>query len=79
MTRHAKDRKSRITAALEGRLDTTQLTAEEEVAWLAACTEKMSHPSDAEVAFFAQRKALGLGVGLDACGQLVYARDNTSR
>lgn len=69
---------ARITAALEGRLDTTKLGAEEEVAWLDAFTEKMAQPSDAEEAFFAQRRSLGRGVGLDAGGNLIYAKDNTA-
>ncbi len=69
---------ARITAALDGRLDTTRLGAEEETAWLDAFTEKMAHPSEAEEAFFAKRQALGRGVGLDAGGNLVYAKDDTA-
>ena len=64
---------ARITAALDGRLDTTALSEEEDAAWLEAFTEKMATPSDAETAFFAQREALGRGVGLDEGGNLVYA------
>lgn len=68
-----------ITAVLEGKLDTTQLSAEEDVAWLDAFTDKMAHPSDTEEVFFAKRQALGRGVGLDAGGNLVYAaKDNTA-
>lgn len=69
---------ARITDALEGKLDTTQLGAEEEVAWLDAFTEKMAQPSEAEEAFFAKRSSLGRGVGLDAGGNLIYAKDNTA-
>ena len=66
---------ARITAALEGRLDTTALTEEEEIAWLDAFTDEMGHPSEAEEAFFARRQSLGRGVGLDAGGNLVHAAE----
>jgi len=69
---------ARITAALEGRLDTIQLGDEEEVAWLDAFTEKMAQQSEAEQVYFAERQALGRGVGLDAGGNLVYAKDDTA-
>lgn len=64
----------RITAALQGQVDTTELHPEEEPAWLEAFTEKMSTPSDGERSFYANRKMLGRGVGLDAGGNLVYAK-----
>ena len=67
---------ARITAALEGRLDTTELGEEEEVAWLDAFTEKMAQPTEAEQAFHARRQSLGRGVGLDAGGNLVHARED---
>ena len=69
---------ARVTAALEGRLDTTQLRAEEEAAWLDAFTQKMGQPSAAEEAFHAGRQALGRGVGLDAGGNLIYAKDDAA-
>lgn len=70
---------ARITAALEGKLDTSQLEEAEEAAWLDAFTEKMGHPSEAEEALHARRQALGRGVGLDAGGNLVYApKDNAA-
>lgn len=69
---------ARITAALEGSLDTTQLGDGEDVAWLDAFTEKMGHPSEAEECFFARRQTLGRGVGLDAGGNLVYAKEDTA-
>lgn len=68
---------ARLTATLEGRLDTVELREEEATAWLEAFTEKMSAPSPAEQAFFAKRRKLGQGVGLDAAGNLVYAGSNT--
>lgn len=64
---------ARVTAALEGRLDTVELRDKEATAWLDAFTEKMSAPSPSEQAFFAQRRKLGLGVGLDAAGNLIHA------
>ena len=69
---------ARVTAALEGRLDTTQLREEEEAAWLDAFTRKMGQPSEAEVAFHAGRQSLGRGVGLDAGGNLIYAKDDAA-
>lgn len=69
---------ARVTAALEGRLDTVELREEEAVAWLDAFTEKMSTPSVTEKAFFAKRQKLRQGVGLDAAGNLVHARPDAS-
>ena len=69
---------ARITAALEGRLDSTGLSEEEEAAWLDAFTEKMGRPSEVEDALHARRQALGRGVGLDAGGNLVHAGDDTA-
>ena len=63
---------ARITAALEGRLDTTDLH-EEECVWLDRFTEKMGEASAIEHAFFALRRSLGRGVGIDAAGNLVRA------
>lgn len=64
---------ARVTAALNGRLDTVDLREEEAIAWLDAFTEKMLVPSAAERAFFAKRRKLGQGVGLDAAGNLIHA------
>ena len=64
---------ARITAALEGDLDTAELSEAEEAAWLDAFTEKMAQPSEVETAFFAERRSLGRRVGLDAGGNLVHA------
>lgn len=69
---------ARLTATLEGRLDTTELSEDEEAAWLDAFTDKMGQPSQDEQAFFARRQALGRGVGLDAGGNLIHARDDTA-
>tara|TARA_R110001583_G_scaffold96819_3_gene241337 strand:- start:50625 stop:50981 length:357 start_codon:yes stop_codon:yes gene_type:complete len=67
---------ARITAVLEGKLDTTVLDAEEEAAWLDAFTTKMAEPSEHEQTFFAKRRRLGQGVGLDAGGNVCYAKDD---
>lgn len=64
---------ARVTAALEGRLDTADLREEEAITWLDAFSEKMSTPSPAEQRFFANRRKLGRGVGLDAAGNLIHA------
>lgn len=66
---------SRIADALEGRVDTAQLSEEEEAVWLDAFTEKMGQPAEAEQAFYARRQRLGQGVGLGPDGALVYARE----
>lgn len=66
---------SRVNAALEGRLDTKDLTEAEEVVWLEAFTEALKSPTQKQDEFFALRRRLGRGVGLDAGGNLVYAKD----
>ncbi|MDF3417348.1 hypothetical protein HKX23_03190 [Sulfitobacter sp. KE29] len=59
---------SRVTAALEGRLDPAELSEAVDAAWEAAFTTKMSQPR----AFFACRRRLGLGVGVEENDNLVY-------
>lgn len=66
---------ARLTAALEGRADTRDLTDEEDAAWLDAFTDLMAEPSGEERAFHAERQMLGRGVGLDAGGNIVRASD----
>lgn len=70
---------ARVTAALDGRLDPVELREEEAIAWLDAFTEKMSAPAPTEQAFFAERRKLGRGVGLDAAGNLVHAGPDAAR
>ena len=70
---------TRITAALDGKLDTTALHPEEEAAWLDAFTAKMGEASAQEQVFYAERQRLGQGVGLDAGGNLVFATDTPAR
>lgn len=43
--------------------------------WLDDFIQRMARPGPAEGAFFERRQRLGLGVGLDANGTLIYARD----
>lgn len=60
-----------IMAALVGDIETTNLTDEEKDVWLDGFVEKMGRPGSDEDAFFARRRQLGLGVGIDAAGNLV--------
>lgn len=69
---------ARVTAALEGRLDPVELREEESIAWLDAFTEKMSTASASEQAFFAKRRKLARGVGLDSAGNIVRAGSDTA-
>ena len=69
---------ARITAALAGQLDTSELGRDEEAVWLDAFSGRMAVPSPLEEAHFAQRRRLGRGVGLDAGGNLVHARDDST-
>ncbi|MFC0205334.1 ParD-like family protein [Novosphingobium soli] len=62
---------ARITAALAGEIETTALTDEEKDVWLDSFVEQMSRPGPGEEAFYARRRQLGLGVGLDDAGNLV--------
>lgn len=67
----------RIAAALAGEVETTELSEEEKEVWLENFVEKMGRSGPDEDAFFARRRQLGLGVGLDASGNLV--REKTIR
>ena len=62
---------ARIAAALAGKIDTTELTDDEKDVWIDSFVETMQKPGPDEEAFFARRRQLGLGVGLDAGGNLV--------
>ena len=61
----------RISAALDASLPPEDLTPEEHDVWLAAFGERMAEAGEAEKAFFARRRQLGLGVGLSEAGELV--------
>lgn len=62
---------ARITAALAGDIETTDLTEEEKDVWLDSFVEKMAQPGPDEEAFHRRRRQLGLGIGLDEAGNLV--------
>lgn len=64
---------ARISAALAGEIETSELSAEEKDVWLNSFVEAMGEPGPEEAAFFDRRRRLGLGVGLDAEGNLVRA------
>ena len=69
----------RVKLVLEGRLDTAGLTeGEKKAAWLDEFTKKMAEPTADENEFFTQRRMFGLGVGLDASGNLIYAKDGAA-
>lgn len=65
----------RINAALEGRLDTADLTKDEADIWLFEFQEKVGQESEESKAFFARRRNLGLGVGIGENGKLVHVKD----
>lgn len=65
----------RVKLVLEARLDTAELKEGEEAAWLDEFTNKMAEPTADEREFFTQRRMFGRGVGLDAGGNLIYAKD----
>lgn len=67
---------TRITDALAGEIPTAELSDEEKDVWLDSFVEKMGQPGPDEEAFFARRRQLGLGVGLDEVGNLV--REDTA-
>ena len=66
---------ARIAAALAGKIDTTELTDDEKDVWIDSFVETMQKPGPDEEAFFARRRQLGFGVGLDAGGNLVRAEN----
>lgn len=61
-----------INAALSGARSPDELSAEEQEVWFAQFADDVTAPSDQEKAFFAQRRQLGRGVGLDDTGELIY-------
>ena len=67
---------ARITAVLAGDLEPMKLTDEERDVWFDSFAERMARPGPEEEAFFARRRQLGLGSGLDAGGNLVGAEAN---
>jgi len=49
------------------------LSAEEQEVWFAQFAEDVTAPTSGEKAFYAERRQLGRGVGLNDKGILVYA------
>jgi len=64
---------ARIAEALAGAREAAGLTEEEHEVWLESFSEAMGKPGPEEAAFFGRRRQLGLGVGLDAGGNLIRA------
>ena len=69
---------TRITGALEGQRDTRNLSQMEFAVWTDAFGERMATPTAEERAFFAERRHLGLGTGLDARGSLIRGKDDAA-
>lgn len=63
----------RLSRVLAGEVETTALTPEEKAVWSERFLVKMSEPGPAEEAFFADLRASGTAVGLDASGTLIHA------
>lgn len=66
--------RARVSEALEGRLDPTELSSEENAVRVEAFIKLMGRLGKKERVFFAQRRRLGLGVGLDDDGTWSMAR-----
>ena len=64
-----------VTAVRAGQAPAAALSDEEHAVWVAKFIEKMGEATPEEDAFFAERRKLGLGVGLDSTGKLVRAAD----
>ncbi|WP_374423210.1 hypothetical protein [Paracoccus sp. (in: a-proteobacteria)] len=69
---------TRITEALEGQRDTRNLSQKEFAVWTDAFSERMATPTAEERAFFAERRQLELGMGLDAGGNLIRGKGDAA-
>lgn len=69
----------RINAVLAGKASTTTLTDEEYAVWSDKFDDILTTPTSEEEAFFAERRRLSLGAGLDSSGNLVHAADLLSK
>lgn len=65
----------RINAVLAGKAPTTTLSDEEYAVWSDKFDDLLTSPTAEEEAFFAERRRLGLGAGLNTDGNLVCAAD----
>lgn len=61
-----------INAALTADLSPDALSAEEQEVWFVQFADDVTDPTDHEKAFYAQRRQLGRGVGLNDKGDLIY-------
>lgn len=64
-----------VTAVRADQAPAAAPSDEEHAVWIEKFIEKMSKATPEEEAFFAERRKLGLGVGLDRTGKLVRAAD----
>lgn len=69
-----KSQGTETAAALVERKKTTADAIDETEQWLDDFTERMMHPTQEEEEFFARRRELGLGAGLDKHGKLVKSK-----
>ena len=63
-----------VREALNANVSPDDLTAEEQAVFYDEFFQSMYETSPAQEAFFAQRRAAGLGVGMDESGELVYQK-----
>ncbi|WP_299482189.1 hypothetical protein [uncultured Roseibium sp.] len=63
-----------VVAVPAGRNKTTTNKVDATEQWLDDFTERMMHPGQEEEQFFARRRELGLGAGLDKHGKLVKSK-----
>lgn len=62
---------AKLSRVLAGEVETTVLTDQEKAVWSEQFLAKMSEPGPEEDAFFAELRASGQAVGLDASGKVV--------
>ncbi len=70
---------ARVSAALAGELETTDLTALEKAVWSERFLEKMSAPGPGEQDFFAELRKNGNASGLDVFGDIVSTENQSER
>ncbi|WP_040440015.1 TA system antitoxin ParD family protein [Roseibium aggregatum] len=68
---------ARVSAALAGELQTTDLTALEKAVWSERFLEKMSEPGPREQDFFAELRKNGNASGLDVFGDTVRTENQS--
>lgn len=65
---------ARVASALNGEISPGDLTGHEQEEFFDRFSDAMAHGSPAEDAFWADRQARGLGVGMDEQGYMAYGR-----